>query len=151
MKKLYFTREGLEKIKQEYESLQQQRPDALEHLKKARELGDLSENGYYKASRAKLSFIDGRLFRLKNVLKEAVVIEATEAGFVSLGCLVVLDSGEEIKEFRIVGRYEANPAEGKISDVSPIGKQLLGKKIGDTVLVNAPAGTISYTIKEIAI
>lgn len=149
MKQIQFTQEGLEKFKKEYEELQQQRPDAVDHLKRARELGDLSENGYYKASRARLSFIDGRLFQLKNILKSAVVVAAHQSELVEIGCTVTLDNGKVKREYMIVGDYEANPSEGKISSRSPLGKSLIGKHMGEKITVHAPARDVEYTIAQI--
>jgi transcription elongation factor GreA len=149
MKRAHLTKEGYEKFKKELETLQAQRPDAVMHLKTAREMGDLSENGYYKASRAKLSFIDNRLFHLKMLLKTAQIIEAQSKDSVSLGCRVVLHNEKGTVEYMVVGAYEANPSEGRISNASPLGKALLGKRKGDSVTLELHAGQITYTIVEI--
>lgn len=143
------TAEGFGKLQKDYEDLLAQRPEAVRHLKLSREMGDLSENGYYKASRAKLSFIDNRLFHLKNAMKNAVVVAVGEKDIVSLGCTIIVDDDGERKQYSIVGVYEANPAEGKISTISPLGKSLLGKKVGDTVELFAPLGKKVYTVLEI--
>lgn len=143
------TQEGLEKLQKDLADLEAQRPEAVRHLKLSREMGDLSENGYYKASRAKLSFIDNRLLHVKHALKHAVVVSVGDKDSVSLGCTVVLDDGGEKKEYMIVGIYEANPAEGKISTISPLGKSLLGKKVGQKVELFVPKGKKVYTIREI--
>jgi transcription elongation factor GreA len=145
------TKEGYEKLNQEYEELLKQRPDAVEHLKKSRELGDLSENGYYKASRAKLSSIDSRLFHLKSLLKKIRIVETFSTEVVSLGCNVTLKNGESTMEYRIVSRFEANPSEGKVSDVSPIGKALLGKQVGATIEIDIPAGIAKYLVVKITV
>jgi transcription elongation factor GreA len=149
--KITFTKEGFNKISGEYSELLRQRPSAVEDLKKAREMGDLSENGYYKASRAKLSFIDNRLFHLKMLIKQAKIIETPSTNIISFGCNVLLKHGENTSKYKIVSKYEANPSEGKVSDVSPIGKALLGKKVGAIIEIAIPAGVVSYTVVKITI
>lgn len=149
MKKIRFTKEGFEKAKQEYEDLLKQRPSVIEDLQKARELGDLKENGYYQASRQKLSYIDGRLFRLKMDMKYADVIETTVGNGASIGSVVTLTDGEKEITYHIVGDFEANPSEGKISLLSPIGKALEGKQKGEDVNVNLPIGTKTYKLLSI--
>ncbi len=149
MKKVRSTKEGFAKLQQEYDDLINQRPDAVEHLKRARELGDLRENGYYKASRAKLSQIDSRLFYLKAVLANTEIIEVASSDMVSVGCKVRVKNGVGEKEFMIVGELEADPLASKLSEVSPVGSALLGKKVGERVTVIAPKGELNYTIVQI--
>lgn len=147
MNRIRFTKEGFEKIKKEYEDLLAKRPAVIEDLQKARELGDLKENGYYQASRQKLSYIDGRLFRLKMDMKHALIIETpTIKDKISIGSKVTLSDSEKELIYTIVGDFEANPSEGKISLLSPIGKALEGKKIGDEIHLNLPKGKITYKI-----
>src|SRR6185369_3952984 len=122
MNQIRFTKEGFEKAKQEYEDLLKQRPAVVEDLKKAREMGDLKENGYYQASRQKLSAIDGRLFRLKMDMKYAVIAETSSEDGVSIGSTVTVSDGEKELLYTIVGDFEANPGEGKISLLSPLGR-----------------------------
>lgn len=148
MKKIRFTKEGFEKLKKDYEKLLSERPDAVEHLKKARELGDLSENGYYKASRAKLSFIDGQLMRMKYNLREADIVKHSTAG-ITIGKTIKLTNKDRTLKFRIVGDLEANPGEGTISLLSPIGRAVQGKKEGDEVIIKTPAAEIAYTLTAI--
>lgn len=149
MKKIRFTKGGFAKIKQEYADLLKSRPEAVAHLKKAREMGDLSENGYYKASRAKLSSIDHRLMVLKFSIKQASIIENSPTGAAAIGSNVKLSDGEKEYSYTIVGDLEANPSEGKISLLSPLGRSIEGKKIGEVVELTTPRGTVRYTIKEI--
>ena len=144
-----FTREGYANIKKEYEELSQKRPMAVEDLSKARALGDLKENGYYKAARMKLSSIDHRLRQLKLFIKYGKVIEAPGNEFVSIGNTVTVSDGKQEKTFTIVGSYEANPSENKLSDRSPIGRALIGKKVSHTTEVVTPSGTLTYTILKI--
>lgn len=132
-KVLYFTKHGLEAKQKEYDNLLASRPDAVKDLTKAREMGDLSENGYYKSARMKLSDIDRRLRYIKYLLKIAQVKEKQNNGTIDIGSVVTLQNKGGEKVYEIVGTYEANPKNGKISSYSPLGKILLGKKTGDTV------------------
>ena len=149
MNKIRFTKEGFEKIKKEYDDLLKQRPAVIVDLQKARELGDLKENGYYQASRQKLSYIDGRLFRIKMDMKRAVIVETLAGNGVSIGKQVTLADGGKKLIYTIVGDFEANPAEGKISLLSPIGKALEGKKVGEEIHLDLPKGKITYKILNI--
>lgn len=144
-----FTKEGYEKLKQEYEDVKKQRPAAVAELKKARGMGDLSENGYYKASRQKLNFIDGQLQRLAYALKFSDIIESSGEDIVEIGKTVTISDGKAEKTYNIVGDWEADPMNGKISLVSPIGKAIALKKTGDEVTIEIPAGTKTYRISEI--
>jgi len=149
MNKIRFTKEGFEKAKQEYADLLEQRPAVVEDLKKAREMGDLKENGYYQASRQKLSAIDGRLFRLKMDMKYAVIAETSSEDGVSIGSTVTVSDGEKELLYTIVGDFEANPGEGKISLLSPLGRALEGKKLGQEVHLDLPRGKVIYKVLKI--
>jgi transcription elongation factor GreA len=149
MKQIRFTKEGYEKIKQEYADLLAQRPAVVEDLKKAREMGDLKENGYYKASRSKLNFIDGRLFRCKLAMKQALIVDSSVGNGISIGSVVTLSDGKKEIIYTIVGDLEADPSQGKISLLSPLGQAIEGKKIDDIVHFSTPAATIAYKIISI--
>lgn len=144
-----FTEEGFKKLQQEQEDLLKQRPAAVEDLKKARELGDLKENGYYKASRAKLNFIDGRLFRIKVALKQAVIVDDVDEDVVGIGKKVTLLLGENEIYYTVVGDWEADPSQGKISLLSPLGKALENKKVGEEASIETPTRKILYKIVAI--
>lgn len=144
-----FTKAGFEKLQQEQEDLIKQRPAVLEDLKKARELGDLKENGYYKASRAKLNFIDGRLFRIKVAIKQAVIVDEATTEGIGIGKNVTLESNGTKITYTLVGDMEANPTEGKISLLSPLGKALENKRIGDEAIIETPMKKIVYKIVAI--
>lgn len=154
-KKIYLTEEGLEELKKEYEDLvNTKRPEILARLSDARNQGDLSENAEYVAAREELSFIDGRIEELEELLKQATLIKENshkvgEKKIVELGSKVTLHVGGKKEIFTVVGEWEADPTEKKISHESPLGKALLDKMVGDTVEVAAPAGKISYKIIEI--
>jgi transcription elongation factor GreA len=153
-KKIYLTREGLGELKQEFEELSKtKRPDILSRVSQARSMGDLSENAEYVAARDELSFIDGRIDELEELLKQAVII--SESGnknsnhVVKLGSKVSLTIKGKKEDFMVVGEWEADPKEKKISHESPLGKALIGKKIGEKVEVEAPAGKVLYTIVSV--
>jgi transcription elongation factor GreA len=148
-KKIYLTKEGLEELKKEYDELVKvKRPKVLEHVSQARNMGDLSENAEYVASREELTFVDGRIDELEVILKQAVVIRDTKAvtHAIKLGSTVTLHVNGKKEIFTVVGEWEADPEKKKISHESPLGKVLLGKKIGEKVQVEAPAGKIIYSI-----
>ena len=149
MRQIRFTKDGYEKLKKEKEDLLLQRPDAVLDLKKAREMGDLSENGYYKSARFKLSSIDRRLRIIAATLKQAVLIDSTKNGVVNIGSLVTLLNDGKETNYTIVGDFEADPNQKKISLMSPLGKALEGKKIGDTVNIYTPSGKTTYRIINI--
>lgn len=149
MKQIRFTKEGYEKLKQEYNELLEQRPVAIEDLKKARELGDLSENGYYKAARSKLSFLDSRLQMLTMYLKTAVIVDGDNSGLVDIGSVVTLSDGKSRKTYNIVGDLEADPAQGKLSLLSPIGKAIAKRYAGSEIRIETPRGEVTYKIVSV--
>lgn len=149
MQHIVFTQAGYEALQKEQSQLLAKRPDAVAELKRAREMGDLSENGFYKGARLKLSAIDRRLRELKHLLRYGKIVSAQQTGVVSVGSAVVIHDGENKRTYYIVGEFEANPLDGKISHHSPIGKALIGKKEGETVTVIIPSGVITYTIVSI--
>ena len=153
-KKIYLTKEGLLDLKKEYNELSKnKRPDLVERVAQARNLGDLSENGEYIAAREELSFIDGRIEEIEEILKQVTLIdEVSKSGgkkIVQLGSVVILNRAGKKESFKLVGEWEADPMEKKISHESPLGKALLGRQIGEKVEVAAPAGKILYTIIDV--
>lgn len=155
-KKFYLTQDGLTELKEEHEKLTKvKRPDVLSRVSQARNLGDLSENAEYVAARDELSFIDGRIEEIEEILKQVSVIHKSNLkgsanSVVKLGSNVTLQHKDGKKEdFMLVGEWEADPKEKKISHESPLGKALLGKKMGERVEVEAPAGKILYTIVSV--
>ncbi len=153
-KKIYLTKDGLSELRKEHDDLiKTRRPEVLARVSAARDLGDLSENAEYVAAREELSFIDGRIDELGELLKEVVLIK-TENGTsgqhaIQLGSKVTVRINGKKEVYMVVGEFEADPAEKKISHESPLGKALLGKSVGDKVEVEAPAGKIVYTIVSI--
>ena len=150
-KKIYLTQEGLNKLKKEHdELLNVKRPSVVTELSEARAQGDLSENGAYTAAKEELAFIDGRIEELEMLLKQAVVIEDHHGDkMISLGSQVKLKVAGKEEMFTLVGEWEADPQQKKISHESPLGKALMGKAVGDAVEVEAPAGKMVYKIISI--
>lgn len=146
---IFFTKEGFDNLKKEYQKLFESRPEAVKTLKVAREMGDLSENGFYKAARSKLSSIDYNLRRLNSLIKQAKVSEKPRQGIAGIGSKITFTDGKTTRSFTIVGRYESDPSENKISNASPIGRALVGKRIGEDVRINTPSGETVYKILEI--
>lgn len=146
---IQLTQEGYNKLKSELDGLvDKKRPLAVERLSHARQMGDLAENNDYHQAKEALEFIDGRIAQLKGVLLQASVFRTrsrrqTEVGF---GTKVKVRANNSQHVFHIVGEWEADPKEKKISHESPLGKALLGRKVGDKVSVEAPAGRVEYTI-----
>jgi transcription elongation factor GreA len=151
-KKIFLTKEGLEELKKEHNELTQvKRPQVLTRLSQARDMGDLSENAEYTAARDELSFIDGRIDELEELLKQVNVIQEDTNGKMSvqLGSTVELHHGNKKEEFTVVGEWEADPAAKKISHESPLGKALIGKQEGEKIEVSAPAGKVVYTVVSV--
>lgn len=144
-----FTKAGYQKILEEKAKLMADRPDAVENLRKSREMGDLSENGYYKASRARLSFTDARIRRVDRLIKLGNIVESSGTDTVEIGNLVTISDGNTSYEYALVGGYESDPSKKSISHISPLGKALLGKKKNDTIEVFAPSGKKTFTILSI--
>ena len=155
-KKIYLTQEGLDELKKEYEELAKvRRPQVLERLSDARDQGDLSENAEYTAAKDELSFLDGRIDELEELLKQATLIKDEEKkvngkDVIVLGSTVTVHIGGKKEEFTVVGEWEADPTEKKISHESPLGKALMGKAVGDKLEVEAPAGKLAYTVVSIS-
>ena len=144
-----FTQEGLNKLQGEKEALLLERVSVLEDVKKSREMGDLSENGYYKASKSRLRFIDSQVMRLDRIIKESSIIEKPTGDTIGLGSKVTLRiKGKQIT-YLLVDGLEAQPSAGNISYKSPLGKSLLGKKTGDTVIIQAPNGESTYIVEKL--
>lgn len=152
MKKQYrLTADGAEELRTELEELLSQRGAVAERIKTAREFGDLSENAEYSSARQDQEKSESRIAEIENILDNLEIIsQPKKKGVVELGNTVELKNSKIAKTFTIVGSVEANPTVGKISDESPIGTALLGKKLGDDVEIKTPAETITYEITSIS-
>ncbi|GAE32221.1 transcription elongation factor GreA [Halalkalibacter hemicellulosilyticus] len=153
-KKHYMTMDGKKKLEEELEFLKtERRKEVVERIKIARSFGDLSENSEYDSAKEEQAFVEGRIAQLEKMIRNAVMIEDEEGdeNVVTLGKLVTiieLPDGEE-EEYAIVGSAESDPAEGKISNDSPMAQSLLGKHVNDHVTVNTPGGEMEVKIVDI--
>ena len=153
MKKLFnLTQNGLDGLKKELKHLLDQRHGIADRIKQARELGDLSENAEYQTAREEQDRLETRIGELEHVVLHSKLIKKPKSnGRVKLGSTVKLKSADgKSKEFQVVGTMEADPLSGKISDESPIGKVLIGKKIGDKVEIKLPSENSTYKITSIS-
>jgi len=152
MKKLFkLTAKGIDELKKEFELLVSERSIVSERIKLAREFGDLSENAEYSSARQDQERAESRISEIDHILKNVSVIKSpTDKNKVELGNTVVLSGNKSDKTFTVVGSVEADPLNGLISDESPIGKALLGKKLGDNVEIKLPSETVEYTISKIS-
>lgn len=147
----YISEEGLEKLKQELHELKTaKRQEIAARLEHAKTLGDLSENAEYQEAKEEQSLVESQIAELEEKIRNAVLIKsgpATDYAVVGSTIRVRSDRGEEA--YTIVGSQESRPAEGKISNESPLGRSFLGHKVGDRVEVKTPAGAVFYEIVEI--
>lgn len=145
------TAEGLAELKAELLELEQvKRPALVERIAAARSQGDLSENSEYTAAREELAFVDGRIAELKQILHDAKVVSTHSKSHVDIGCKVTVNMKGKKENYTIVGEWEADPLQKKISHSSPLGTALMGKKIGEEVEVDAPVGKIKYKVVSIS-
>lgn len=145
------TKEGLEKLRKELADLKNNKlPKTVERLSVARGQGDLSENSEYTSARDELAFIEDRISELEKILKNAKTLASTKGSkTVSFGSKIILKMNGKKVTFFIVSEFESDPLKKKISPQSPIGRALIGKKRGETVLVETPNGKFKYKILAI--
>ncbi len=153
-KRTILTYTGLRALEAELEELKVvRRKEVAQKIKEAREQGDLSENAEYDAAKDEQRDIEARIEEIEKILKNADVVDEEEVDLdkISVGCTVLLYDVEfeEEVEYKIVGSTEANSLSGKISNESPLGKALLGKAVGDEIVVEAQAGTMEYKVLKI--
>ena len=150
---IYLSREGLEKLKSELEHLRTVcRHDAAEQIQQSRERGGTVSNAEYEEAKNELAFTEGRILTLDNLVNNAVIIDERETATetVEVGSTVkVKDQNGKNFQYSITGSTEADPSQGKISNVSPIGKSLLGKRVGEVTEVSVPSGKIKLEILKI--
>ncbi len=144
-KNISLTAEGKKELEQELDELIKSRPAIAEKIATARAFGDLSENEEYSSARNEQKMAESRILEIQDILKNAKIIRGGKKGAVALGSLVTLDMGGREVSYTLVGATEANPLEGKISDASPIGKALVGRKTGESFEFNGK----TVKIKEI--
>lgn len=149
------TAEGRDSLKKELDELKNIKlPEVIERVAKARDDGDLSENSAYQFGKQEQEFLEGRIEELENIIKTATLVDhhkpnGKKGGTVDVGCKVTLVMAGKKQTYHIVGDWEAKPSEKKISGSSPLGKALLGKKVGEKAEVDAPAGKVIYSILDI--
>ena len=146
MNKVYqITEAGKNELKDELETLKGRRGEIAEKIAEARDYGDLSENAEYDAAREEQGIVETRIAEIENILQNAAIIKGGISGQVGLGSVVELKTAV----YTVVGPVEADPLEGKVSNESPIGAALMGKKVDDTVEINTPKGKLEYKIISI--
>lgn len=151
MKKIQVTSDGYYRLQAELKDLlENKKPYAVNRLHTARAMGDLSENSEYSAAKEDLAFVEGRIQEIEEILKRADVISNHNGNHhVDVGVTVTVEADGNREEYQIVGEFEADPMNKKLSHTSPIGKALLGKKVGEFVEVDIPVGKIKYKILSI--
>lgn len=147
-KTFHITMNGKRELEEELAQLLDSRKEISIRIAEARAYGDLSENAEYSAARDEQNVNESRISEIENILKNAEIIKTNKRTKIGLGSTVVLKNGKEV-EYRIVGAVEADPLDGKISNESPLGKELMGKKVGDKATITTPKGDVTYTIKSI--
>lgn len=149
---IFLTPDGLKELKEELRILaEEKRPALIDRVATARSHGDLSENSEYTAAREDLAFVEGRIEEIEELINQAKLIK-NDSGHndeVKLGCKVTLKINGEAQTFELVGEWEADPLAQKISHTSPLGQALIGKRKGEQVEIEAPAGKVTYHILEI--
>jgi len=151
MRKAYqITEKGKTDLENELAELKGRRGDIADKIAAARDFGDLSENAEYDAAREEQGLVETRIAEIEDILQNAELIQVSGSSHVVLGNTVTLQSAEKTVSYTVVGPVEADPLEGKISNESPIGQVLIGKVVGDEVVISTPKGEVSYTIADIA-
>ena len=150
---IYLTREGLEKLQAELEYLRTvRRQDVAESIQQSRERGGAVSNAEYEEAKNELAFTEGRILTLDNLINNAVIIEKTQEAreTVEVGATVTVQNQDgKTYQYTITGSAEADPSQGKISNVSPIGKSLLGKRLNEVTEASVPSGKIQFEIISI--
>ncbi|MBI3983927.1 transcription elongation factor GreA [Candidatus Microgenomates bacterium] len=150
-KQFHLTADGLAELEKELANLKSRRVEVAENLKEAREQGDLSENSAYATAQDEHKFVENRIDEITHILQNAEVIKNPQnAQNVVLGSTVELSHNGDKLRYTIVGSLEANPESGRLSEDSPVGQAVLGKKVGDSVEITVPSGTETYTISKIS-
>jgi transcription elongation factor GreA len=151
MKKLYqITEAGKKELQKELEELKSRRGAIADKISDARDFGDLSENAEYDAAREEQGLLETRIAEIEDILLNADIIKSGSKTKVALGSKVEVKTGKKSFTYTVVGPVEADPLEGKISNESPIGLALFGKKVGESATITTPKGTVTYEIVKIS-
>jgi len=150
-KTTYISKDGLERLRAELEEMVAvRRSEIAQRIHDAKEHGDLTENAEYEDAKNEQAFVEGRIAALEAMIKNATIIEGNgSTDHVGIGSRVTVTLDGETQTFTIVGSAEAKPADGRISNESPVGRALLGRRKGERVVVKVPAGDFTYTISDI--
>lgn len=146
-----FTQEAHDHLRKELQRLTVELEAVKERVRVAREMGDLSENGAYHYGKFELGSVSRQLRQIQYQLKHGYILSTTTSDYVKVGNVVTISHAGDQVEYRIVSAYEADPRKGKISQESPIGQALLGKKVGDTITIALPAGEQTYRLEKITV
>lgn len=151
MKKVQLTKQGYDNLRKEFDELKKvKRTHAVKRLGTARAMGDLSENSEYAAAKEELAFVEGRIQEIDELLKNVEIVQNnTHGGTITLGSHVIVRVNNHKELIQIVGEFEVDPPNKKLSSTSPIGKALMGRKIGEEVEIDVPVGKIKYKVVEI--
>lgn len=150
MKKQYqITADGKAELEAELEQLKARRGEVADKISEARDFGDLSENAEYDAAREEQGLLETRIAEIEEILTYAEIIKSNGKGIIGLGSQVELTLDKKTMTYTVVGPVEADPLEGKISNESPIGMALFGKKVGDEVKITTPKGDVVYTVSKV--
>lgn len=145
-----FTADAYAKMQEEHEKLVIEQEELIVRVNVARAQGDLSENGAYKYGKIELGNVRRRLRELKHFLKHAQIIQPKKhPGVIDFGSTITLKSGSKTMTFTLVSKFESDPAQNKLSDQSPIGKEVKGKRVGDKIIVTIPSGQTTYVIEKV--
>ena len=152
MGKRFISANGLEKVKKELEEIKKiKRPELIKRIQEAKELGDLSENADYHSAKEEQSFMEGKILDLEDTIKNSVIINNNQKNneVIGVGSIVKVKNSHSEQEYEITGSNEADPINGKISNESPLGREMIDKKAGDEFLITTPNGEAKYKILEI--
>lgn len=150
IKQYQLTSEGKQELQKELDELKSQRGSIAEKIANARDYGDLSENAEYDAARDEQNQVESRIAEIEDILLNASIIKPGSTTSVAVGSTVELKTNGKIVKYTVVGPVEANPLEGKISNESPIGQALLGKKVGDKITITTPKGDVEYEVVKLS-
>lgn len=148
-KQFQITKQGQAELESELEQLKSRRGDIADKIAEARDYGDLSENAEYDAAREEQGLVESRIAEIEDILMNAELITGGSKDSVGLGSVVELKTSTKTVTYTVVGPVEADPLEGKISNESPIGEALFGKKVGEKATISTPKGEVTYEITAI--
>lgn len=146
----FLTKNGYKKLKKRFKKLKEERKEIAKRIEKAKEMGDISENAGYEKAKEDQAFTEGKIQKLKNIFRNAKIVEKQEGSKIGIGSQMKVKVDGEEKKLHLVGEGEIDPAAGKISYESPIGKKLMGKEKGDEITVETPSGETTYKVMEVS-